>query len=101
MKERDHIIEDIEKWPISQFYQDREAKVQMLGDELTKYMIENHSETELIDIVNRTVYLEKLRVRTNPLNVDPPKEITYWKKMESELSKDCLLYTSPSPRDRG
>ncbi len=90
MKERDHIIEDIEKWPISQFYQDREAKVQMLSDVLTKYMIDNHSEAELIDIVNRTVYLEKLRVRTDPLNVDPPKEITYWKNMESELSKDQL-----------
>jgi len=90
MKERDHIIEDIEKWPISQFYQDREDKVQLLSNELANYLIENHSETELIDIVNRTVYLEKLRVRTSPLKVDPPKEITYWKKIESELSKDQL-----------
>ena len=23
------------------------------------------------------------------------------KDIQSELSKDCLLYTSPSPRDRG
>ena len=90
MKVRDHIIEDIEKWPISKFYQDRDAKVQMLSDELTKYLIENNTQAELIDIVNRTVYLEKLRVRTDPLSVDPPKEITYWKKIESELSKDQL-----------
>ncbi len=90
MKECEHIISDIKKWPIAQFYQNRSPKVEQLSSGLTDYLINDHSEAQLLEMINQTVYLEKLRVRSNALKVDPPNEISYWKKLESELSKDQL-----------
>ena len=87
MKEREHIISDINKWPIAQYYQNRSPKVEQLSSGLTEYLINGHSEDQLLEMINQTVYLEKLRVRSNALKVDPPNEISYWKKLESEFSK--------------
>ena len=90
MKERDHLIKDVDKWPISQFYAQRESKVQMLSKDIVDYLIKYNDSDSLLQILNQTIYNEKLRVRTNPLKVDPPKEIAYWKKMEDELSQAVL-----------
>ena len=83
MKEYPKIIKDVERWPIRMFYRDRQRIVQKLATESIDALIE---ENDLVEILNQTVYAEKLRTKSEPLKVDPPKEAAFWKKIESELS---------------
>ena len=83
MKEYPKIIEDVEQWPIRMFYRDRQRIVQKLAKATIDALSD---EKDLLDMLNQTIYAEKLRTKSNPLKVDPPKENAFWKKIESELS---------------
>lgn len=89
MEEKDKIIDNIQDWPITEFYKDRERVVKKLVKETYEYLL-NHSNGELPNLLNQTIYAEKLRSKTDKLKVDPPNDYAYWKKMESDLSDDML-----------
>lgn len=82
MKEYPNIIPKIEDWPITMFYSDRQRIVKKLAKETFEDLKEN---PELLSMLTQTIYAEKLRSKSNPLKVDPPKEHAYWKKIESDL----------------
>ncbi len=82
MKEILKIIPNIEDWPINVFYSDRQRVVKKLARETVE---ELKKDPQLSSMLNQAVYAEKLRSKSNPLKVDPPKEYAYWKKIESEL----------------
>lgn len=84
MKEYPNIIPKIEDWPITMFYSDRQRIVKKLAKE-TFDDLKDHP--ELISLLSQTIYSEKLRSKSNPLKVDPPKENAYWKKIESDLGE--------------
>jgi glycerol-3-phosphate O-acyltransferase len=91
MKEYPNIIADIDEWPISQFYKDRDRVVKKLSKETFDYLSSHAvNQGELTAMVNQTIYAEKLRAKTEPFKVDPPKDYAYWKKMEADLSDDML-----------
>lgn len=83
MKVFSHLIPKIEDWPIAIFHSDRQRVVKKLAKETIEAL---KDDPELVSFLNQTVYGEKLRTKTDPLKVDPPKEYGYWKKIESELS---------------
>ena len=85
MKEFPHIIKNIKHWPISRFYANRDGVVHKLAEK-AKRRIEIDQSKELDTILGETIYAEKLRSKSSPLKVDPPKEYSYWKKLESDLS---------------
>ncbi len=89
MQEYPNIIADYKDWPITQFYSDRERVVKKLANSTMEYLMEHH-EGELLSLLNQTIYAEKLRTKTEPLKVDPPKENNYWKKMEVDLATELL-----------
>jgi len=84
MKRFPHSIPALEDWPIAQFYSDRPRIVKKLARETIEHL---KDDPQLATLLNQTVYAEKLRSKTNPLKVDPPKEYAYWKKIESELGE--------------
>ena len=45
------------------------------------------ADPDLPNYLNQTVYNEKLRCKSDPLKVDPPNEYSYWRKIETDLSK--------------
>lgn len=84
MKRFKHIIPKIEDWPIATFYSDRQRIVKKLAKDTFDQL---KDDPQLASILNQTVYSEKLRSKSNPLKVDPPKEYSYWKSIESELGE--------------
>ncbi len=92
MKEVPKIIKNIEDWPIRQFYRDRQRIVQ----KLTKETINSIDRMQLSNLLNQTVYAEKLRCKSDPLKVDPPKESAYWKKIETDLAQSIRSDISSS-----
>lgn len=96
MKEHPKIIEDIQEWPITEFYKDRERLVKKLVKETYDYLV-SHTNGELPNLLNQTIYAEKLRSKTEKLKVDPPNDYAYWKKMESDLSDDMLKGSEAMP----
>lgn len=84
MKIFSHIIPKLEDWPIAVFHSDRQRVVKKLTTETVNAL---KNDPELVNYLNQTVYGEKLRTKSSPLKVDPPKEYGYWKKIESDLSE--------------
>ena len=82
MKEFPNIIKHTEDWPISKFYRDRQRIVEKLASESSDILTAG---TNVPNLLNQTIYAEKLRCKSDPLKVDPPQEMAYWKKIESEL----------------
>lgn len=81
----DHIIPTVEHWPIYHLYQNRD----LLVTDLNKYTFDKFSSKSLEKIrdnVASTIYLEKIRTKTEPWKVDPRNEGQYWRKLEKELS---------------
>ncbi len=79
----DHILPDLKDWPIAKFSEDRDNFIQRLIDYvLSKLTSSNNSVT---DLINKTIYLEQKRVRTNPWKVDPSDEKEYWISLEKEM----------------
>jgi len=81
-----HIVPDVDKWPITGFYNRRSEMVeQIVRYTMGKFDLTNYE--EINDVIAQTIYLEKHRVKTNPWKVDPQSEKQYWKKLENELQK--------------
>lgn len=90
MQEFPNIIEDLEDWPITRFYNDRQRIVKKLAEETKKYIFQHNDRAKVLSMLNQTIYSEKLRVKTDPLKVDPPNENVYWKKLESEVNEEII-----------
>ncbi len=84
-KNHPHIIPEVEKWPINIMYQSRDRLVEDMIEYTLNKMTKGKSEEELASIAATTIYNEKIRIKTNPWKVDPPNEMQYWKKLESEM----------------
>ncbi|MBT8228788.1 MAG: 1-acyl-sn-glycerol-3-phosphate acyltransferase [Bacteroidia bacterium] len=78
-----HIIPTIEDWPISQFSQDRDEFIQRLIDYTMNRLLQSNSNP--YEILSKTLYLERQRVKNNPWAVDPQDEKIYLKTLTKEL----------------
>ncbi|MBT8233511.1 MAG: glycerol acyltransferase [Saprospiraceae bacterium] len=79
----DHIIPEIEDWPITRFSDDRDAFIERLID-FTYDRLSKSGHSHL-DLLNKTVYLERQRVKNMPWKVDPPDEKPYWNSVTKEV----------------
>ena len=79
-----HIIPDIKDWPIFKISENRSEFIKELNDYTRKRLFEsNNASTE--DLLDKTIYLEKLRVKNNPWKVDPVDDKRYWRDLEKEI----------------
>ena len=96
-KDYQHIIEDINDWPISQFSENREDFVR----ELRLYTIEKvlaHKRYDLPELLQKSIFFEKKRVKGEEWKVDPADESKFWQKTEKELFKVNAL-ENPKKKD--
>lgn len=84
-----HIIADVKEWPIYKVSQKRHQFIQDINQHVYDQLSKNHS-ADFEALLEKTVYLEKIRVRTNPWKVDPPDEAKYWKGISQEIKKSSL-----------
>ena len=89
-----HIIPSVNEWPITKFSEDRDGFIQRLID--FTYEKLDSSDHSSIDLLTKSLYLERKRVKNNAWNVDPADEKAYWNSVtkETEATK-----TSESPEE--
>ena len=80
----DHIIPNIEDWPITRFYDRREYFIKSLNEYTFKRLVDKN--TDIISVLEKTIYMEKQRVKNKPWKVDPPDDKEYWGSLGKELS---------------
>jgi glycerol-3-phosphate O-acyltransferase len=82
----EHIIPNMEDWPISQFGEKRGEFVFELNDFVLKKILDSHGEN-LEPLLAKTIYLEKKRSKNNRWRVDPEDEVRYWSSLSKELNQ--------------
>ena len=81
----DHILPDLKDWPITKFSEDRDNFIQRHIDFVLTKLVQ--SKLPVSELLNKTVYLEKIRVKKFPWKVDPSDAKDFWNTLEVELRK--------------
>ncbi len=89
-----HLYENIEDWPIYQLSQDRANFVREI-EEVTFQRFASRKFSALIDILMRTIYQERIRIKESPWKVDPPNERLFWSKISKRLIQKSLDRDDP------
>ncbi|GAB4256177.1 MAG: hypothetical protein Kow0027_23210 [Saprospiraceae bacterium] len=79
-----HIYPNMEDWPIYKLHQNRKQFV----DEIDEFAFEKllrQYQNSLPDLVAKTLYLERIRMKEDPWKVDPPNEKQFWRRISSKL----------------
>jgi glycerol-3-phosphate O-acyltransferase len=80
-----HIMPSMKDWPITRFSEDRDAFIErLIKFTMDRLMRSAHSVEDLLD---KSIYLERQRVKNNPWSVDPGDEKLYWKSLVKELDE--------------
>jgi glycerol-3-phosphate O-acyltransferase len=84
-----HVYPEISDWPIYKLLSSRKSLV----SEIQKYTFERikvlHS-NDLYEVIAKTIYLERIRVKEEPWKVDEPDEGAFWKKLGRKLAKSSI-----------
>jgi glycerol-3-phosphate O-acyltransferase len=79
-----HVIPEIEDWPIFKLHADRKNFVREIDDFTRERLSKLHGD-KLDDIIAKTIYLERIRIKEEPWKVDPPNERQFWRKIRQRL----------------
>lgn len=80
----EHIIPNLKEWPIYKLSKNREQFIEELNAYNKSNLLENSGLT-VEELLEKTVYLEQLRVKNNPWSVDPADDKIYWKNISEEI----------------
>ncbi len=83
------VIPNIEDWPIYKLSEDRTAFVEELNEHTLK-RIQIRPTDVVSDLIAKTVYRERIRIKEEPWKVDPPDERQFWRKIRKYLVRDAL-----------
>ena len=89
MKIYPQVIENIEDWPIYKLHEDRAGFIAEI-ERFTLDRLMNNSPDQISDIIAKTIYLERIRIKEEPWKVDPPNEKLFWKKIRKRLVNKSL-----------
>ncbi len=80
------LIPDIEQWPIYLFTKKRKEFIKKVIHDVQS-SLENMSAFDLEQLIARTIYLEKQRIKSNPWKADPPNEMMYIRRIQKEFNE--------------
>jgi glycerol-3-phosphate O-acyltransferase len=83
------VIKDIEHWPIYLLSQDRDNFVNEIDEFAFKKLSKKYN-NDLADLLVKTIYQERIRIKEDPWKVDPPNERSFWNKISNKLIKKSL-----------
>ncbi|MCB0567764.1 MAG: 1-acyl-sn-glycerol-3-phosphate acyltransferase, partial [Phaeodactylibacter sp.] len=69
--------------------EDRRNFVQEM-DEFTLERFMRKPSSQLTDIISKTIYLERIRMKEEPWKVDPPNERQFWRRVQNKLVGQSL-----------
>jgi glycerol-3-phosphate O-acyltransferase len=91
------VIERMEDWPIYRLSKDRAEFIREI-DEFTFNRIASRHKRDLVDVLVKTIYQERIRIKESPWKVDPPNERTFWNKISKRLIKKTLDRNDPEAK---
>ena len=74
------VFPNIEDWPIYKLSEDRRAFVREI-EEYTLEKLMKLKPAKARDLISKTIYKERIRIKEEPWKVDPPKEKQFWKRI--------------------
>lgn len=83
------VIERIEDWPIFRLSKDRTDFLHEI-DEHTFHRLSSKHKKDLADMLVKTIYQERIRIKEDPWKVDPPNDRSFWNRISSRLIKKSL-----------
>jgi glycerol-3-phosphate O-acyltransferase len=83
------IFENFENWPIFLLSQDRANFVREIQEYTFKRLRDKYRK-ELTDVIVKTIYQERIRIKEDPWKVDPPNDRAFWNKISKKLIKKTL-----------
>ena len=83
------VIPEIKDWPIFKLSEDREAFIKEIN-EFTLSRILKKQPDVVSDLLIKTIYLERIRVKEEPWKVDPPNERQFWNRIRKRLVRHSL-----------
>lgn len=92
-----HVMPNISEWPIYLLSEDRKRFVREIQDQTLAYFLELPLEKQT-DVINKTIYLERIRVKEEPWKVDPAKEEQFFKRLQQKLIKSSIGQTADQTR---
>lgn len=81
-----HIIPDLNAWPINVFGASRRDYITELNEVVLSRLLDKH-ERDLQSLLEKSLYLERQRVKTSPWKVDPVDDKSYWSTLTTELKE--------------
>lgn len=83
------VFPDIEEWPIYKLSEDRRSFVKEI-DEFMLQRLKKQSNTQLTDLIAKTIFLERIRIKEEAWKVDPPNERQFWRRIGKKLVRNSL-----------
>lgn len=83
------IIENVEDWPIYRLSEDRANFIREIDEYTFRRFVEQHR-GDLSDVIVKTIYQERIRIKEDPWKVDPPNERSFWNRISKKLIKKSL-----------
>jgi glycerol-3-phosphate O-acyltransferase len=83
------IFERFEDWPIYRLSKDRVEFIRQI-DAFTFERLRARHRKNLSDVLVKTIYQERIRIKESPWKVDPPNERQFWSKISKKLIKRSL-----------
>lgn len=83
------VIPDIENWPIYRLSEDRRQFVAEVQEFTVQRLLENSTQ-DVTDMLSKTVFQERVRIKEEPWKVDPPNERQFWRRIRKRLIEHSL-----------
>src|SRR5690606_36504896 len=79
--------------------EDRKNFIQQI-DDFTFARLKGKHGAKINDVIARTIYMERIRIKEEPWKVDPPNERLFWKKIQKQVVKNSLESTPEKSNDK-
>lgn len=83
------VIERIEDWPIYRLSKDRAEFLRQIDAHTFQRLSKKHKK-DLSDVLVKTIYQERIRIKEDPWKVDPPNDRSFWNRISKRLIKKSL-----------
>jgi glycerol-3-phosphate O-acyltransferase len=78
------VLEDVRDWPIYKVSELRDSFILKLNEYVFKRLTQEH-EGKLYDLLAKTIFNERNRIKEEPWKVDPPNEMQTWNNLHKRL----------------
>ncbi len=83
------VIERIEDWPIYRLSKDRTEFLREIDEHTFRRLADKHKK-DLSDVLVKTIYQERIRIKEDPWKVDPPNDRSFWNRISRRLITKSL-----------